>query len=245
MEDEQVSVELARLLQGEGLRVVLDAAIERVSRNEAGRVTLSLTGGDHSFDEVLVATGRKAQVPLGLEELGLELDGRGFVQINSCGRTNLPGLWAAGDVTGKFLFTHYAAYQAHHIANHIRSGSCETIPDVNVPWAIFTDPEIGHVGLTEAQARTSAGDIRIGYLDASELDWFRTTGRADGFAKVVVDARDGRLLGAHFLCANAATLVGEASLAIAHQLTARDVASTVHPYPTAGELFRWACAKAV
>lgn len=244
-EDEQVSLELTRLFETEGIRVVVDAAIESVNRDETGMVELTTAQGTHWFDEVLVAAGRSAQIPDGLAGLGLACNGRGYVEIDGCGRTNLPSLWAAGDVTGKFQFTHFAAYQAHHIAKHLEHASCEPIPETVVPWAIFTDPEVGHVGLTEEAAREQGEDISVGYLEAKDLDWFRTTDQRDGFAKVIARASDGRLLGVHLLCANAATVAGEASLAVAHGLTARDVASTIHPYPTASELFRWACARAV
>jgi dihydrolipoamide dehydrogenase len=99
--------------------------------------------------------------------------------------------------------------------------------------------------MTEQQARDAGIEVRVARLEAAELDWFRTTGQPDGFAKVVVDAKTGVLLGAHFICARGSTLVGEACLAVQHGLTARQVAETVHPYPTASELFRWVCAKAV
>lgn len=244
-EEPEISLELQRLFGFEGIRVVTGARLERVERRADGEVAIATPEGVFAFDEVLVAAGRRPVIPPGLEELGLERDARGFIAIEPCGRTSVPGVWAAGDVTGKFLFTHYAAYQAHHIARHIAEGMCEPIPDAIVPWAIFTDPEIGHAGMTEAQAKERGLAVRTGMLAARELDWFRTTGALDGFAKVVVDAETGALLGAHFLCARASTLAGEACLAIQHGLTDRQVASTIHPYPTAGELFRWACARAV
>lgn len=244
-EDAEVSLELTKLLERDGIRVETGASIQRVDRAEDGRVTVTTPRGRFEVDELLVAAGRTPQVPAGLQELGLERDRRGFIAISPCGKTNLEGLWAAGDVTGKFQFTHYAGYQAHHIAKHIESGVCEPIPDALVPWAIFTEPEIGHAGMTEQQARDAGIEVRVARLDAADLDWFRTTGNLDGFAKVIADARNGVLLGAHFICARGSTLVGEACLAIQHGLTARQVASTIHPYPTASELFRWACAKAV
>lgn len=244
-EDPEVSMELQKLLEREGMRVMAGAAIENVARKVDCSVTMVVNGSRFEFDDVLVAAGRRPQVPRGLDALGLGLDARGFIAISPCGRTNLPGLWAAGDVTGKFQFTHYASYQAHHIGKHIDSGICEPIPDTTVPWAIFTEPEIGHCGMTEDQARAAGRNIAVARLDAAELDWFRTTGQTDGFAKVIADAETGELLGAHFVCARGSTLVGEACLAIQHGVTARLVASTVHPYPTASELFRWACAKLV
>ncbi len=243
-EDPEISLELTRLLERDGVRIVTGAQISCVSR-DGGDVIVSTERGMFVFDQILVAAGRQPQIPSGLAELDLRLNPRGFIDISSCGRTNLPGLWAAGDVTGKFQFTHYAGYQAHHIGNHIMEDRCEPIPDTLVPWAIFTVPEVGHAGMTEEQARADAGDVRVVVLRAAELDWFRTTSQTDGFAKVIADAASGRLLGAHFICARGSTLVGEACLAIQHGLTARDVASTVHPYPSASELFRWACAKLV
>ncbi len=242
-EDERVSIELTKLFSRDGIRIIAGARIESVRRNEGGKVEIGTGSGTARFDEVLVAAGRKAQVPAGLEDLGLKLTERGYVDIDGCGHTNLHGLWAAGDITGKFQFTHYASYQAHHIVRHIVDETCAAIPDAVVPWAIFTDPEVGHVGLTEAEAREQhGGGIRTAVLETRELDWFRTTGNTDGFAFVIADA-GGTLLGAHFVCAQGSTLAGEASLAIAHGMTAKDVASTIHPYPTASELFRWACAK--
>jgi pyruvate/2-oxoglutarate dehydrogenase complex dihydrolipoamide dehydrogenase (E3) component len=244
-EDEEVSLELQKVFERQGMRIVAGAKLERVERSEDGRVTILEGGRRFQFDDVLVAAGRRPQVPDGLAALRLRLDKRGFIDISACGETNLPGVWAAGDITGKFQFTHYASYQAHHIARHLETGVCERIPETTVPWAIFTDPEVAHAGMTEAQAREAGYGIVVARLDAAELDWFRTTGQTDGFAKVIADARSGVLLGAHFVCARGSTLVGEACLAIQHGLTARQVASTIHPYPTASELFRWACAKLV
>ncbi|MCK6565550.1 MAG: NAD(P)/FAD-dependent oxidoreductase [Dehalococcoidia bacterium] len=243
-EDAEVSLELTMLLERDGVRIETGAAIERIDRT-GGEVTVTTRRGAFQFQDILVAAGRRPQVPDGLDELGLARDSRGFVTVADCGLTNLDGLWAAGDVTGKFQFTHFASYQAHHIARHILNQRCEPIPETLVPWAIFTEPEIGHAGMTEDQARNAHTNVRTAILHAAEFDWFRTTGRLDGFVKVIADGDTGTLLGAHFLCARGSTLVGEACLAIQHGLTARQVASTIHPYPTASELFRWACAKLV
>jgi pyruvate/2-oxoglutarate dehydrogenase complex dihydrolipoamide dehydrogenase (E3) component len=244
-EDAEVSFELTKLLERDGMRIETSAKLDRVDRAEEGHVTVETSKGRFIFDDLLVAAGRTPQVAEGLVELGLARDSRGFISISPCGKTNIDGIWAAGDVTGKFQFTHYASYQAHHIAKHIEHDVCEHIPDTTVPWAIFTVPEIGHAGPTEQQARDAGIEIRIGRLDAAEFDWFRTTSQPDGFAKVIVEAKTGILIGAHFVCARGSTLVGEACLAIQHGLTARQVAETVHPYPTASELFRWTCASAV
>ncbi len=242
-EDAEVSLELTKLFERDGIRIETGVQIERVDRAEDGTVSIVTGKGRFVVDDLLVAAGREPQVPEGLAELGVERDRRGFIAISPCGKTNVEGIWAAGDITGKFQFTHYAGYQAHHIAKHLELEVCEPIPDTLVPWAIFTDPEVGHAGMTEQEARDAGIEIRIGRLDAAELDWFRTTSQTDGFVKVVVDAKTGGIIGAHFVCARGSSLVGEACLAIQHGLTARQVAETIHPYPTASELFRWACAK--
>ena len=113
-----------------------------------------------------------------------------------------------------------------------------------VPWAIFTTPEIGHAGLTEAEAKAKFGRVRVSTFEAGSVDWFRLARQPEGFGKVICDAATGRLLGAHFFCAQGSTLAGEAALAIQSRLTARQVADCIHPYPTPSELFRWACASA-
>ena len=225
-------------LQREGIRIVTDK-IERITRKDG--IVTAFEGGRFEFDEVLSRRReRRCRRWINWPKARQE----GFVESGG-GQTNLPGLWAAGDITGKFQFTHYAGYQAHHIAKHIMNDACEVIPETTVPWAIFTEPEIGHAGLTEEQARESGAKVKVARLDAADLDWFRTTHQTDGFAKVICDEKSGVLLGAHFICARGSTIVGEACLAIQHGLTAKQVASTIHPYPTASELFRWACAKLV
>lgn len=244
-EDTEVSTEITRLFERDGISIRAGTKLEHVERAANSTVTVTTAAGDFEFDDILVAAGREPQVPAGLAELGLTTDKRGFIDISACGRTNLDGLWAAGDITGKFQFTHYASYQAHHIAAHLERDECTPIPETLVPWAIFTEPEIGHAGMTEQQAGDAGIRIKVARLNAGELDWFRTTSQLDGFVKVIANAETGVLIGAHFICARGSSLVGEACLAIQHGLTARQVASTVHPYPTASELFRWACARAV
>lgn len=242
-EEPEVSAELERILLTQGVRVETRARIERAAREEDGCVSLWSEGRRWEFDEVLVAAGRRAQLPEGLDLLGLERDERGFIKASACGETNIPGVWAAGDVTGGLQFTHYASAQGHHVARHIIAGECEPRPAPVAVWAIFTEPEVGHVGLTEAEARSSGRPVRAARLDARELDWFRAGGSTNGFAKVVADAATGQLLGAHFVCERASDLAGEAALAIQCGLAAQEVAAAVHPYPTAAELFRWACAR--
>ncbi|GAB4338344.1 MAG: mercuric reductase [Dehalococcoidia bacterium] len=242
-EDAEVSLELARALAEEGMRLETGASIERVDRLESGVVRIVAANGETTFDEVLVAAGRKPRIPEGLTGLGLATTRGGFIQIDDCGRTSLPGVWAAGDITGKFQFTHYASYQASHIRGHLAANECRPIPDAVVPWAIFTEPEVGHVGPTEEQARAQYGRVEVARLDAAHIDWFRTRRRPAGFAKVIADADSGRLIAAHIVSDRASSIIGEAALAVAHGLSAREVGDVIHPYPGANDLLRWACSQ--
>ena len=243
-EDAEVSAAVVRFLSATGIEIQDRAKIKQVAR-EGHCIVISVGRKALRFDEVLVAAGRVPELPRGAPEAGLKLDDDGFIAISACGRTNLPRVWAIGDVAGGPAFTHHATYQAHHLARHFLTGRCPGRPrELVVPWAIFTTPEIGHAGLTEEQATKKHGPVRVATLDARRMDWFRLARRPEGFAKVVCDAKTGQLLGAHFFCAQASTLAGEAALAIQMRLTARQVADCIHPYPTPSELFRWACAAA-
>ena len=244
-EDRDVAAALRRHLIASGLEVLESVSIGRVRRKD-GVVTVSVGRGVRRFDELLVAAGRAAVIPAGAVETGLKLDVDGFIAASRCGKTSLPGVWAIGDAGGGPAFTHHASYQAHHLARHLIDGRCPGRPrELLVPWAIFTTPEVGHAGMTEEDARRVHGDVRVVTFAANRVDWFRVARQSEGFAKVICDSRTGRLLGAHFFCAQASTLAGEAALAIQMRLRVKDVANTIHPYPTCSELFRWACAALV
>ena len=186
-------------------------------------------------DKVLVAVGFRANSKnLGLEEAGVKLDQRGNVVVDDKLSTNVKGIWSVGDLNGPPFLAHKASKEGE-IAAEIIAGHKSAADWLGMPAAIFTDPEIATVGLTETQAKKDGKKIRIGKFP------FAVSGRAmavletDGFVKVIVDEEDNRLLGVGIVGPEASDLISESALAIEMCAFAEDVALTVHPHPTLGE----------
>ena len=188
------------------------------------------------FDELLLAHGRRANTSgLGLHEAGVEVDERGAVRVDQRLRTTSAGIFAAGDVTGGPPFTHVAGTQGRIVVANALFHARGRFDARAVPWVTFTDPEVGRVGLTEAQARVRFGDrVRVARFDYADLDRAIAAGVAYGFAKLVAGPR-GRLVGATV----AAPVGGEAIDALAARIAAggsiADVSRQIHAYPTFAE----------
>lgn len=190
---------------------------------------------EHTFDRVLVAVGRRPNTEdLGLDKAGVDLTDRGFVKIDAELRTSNPGIFAAGDVTGPPLLAHKGSKEGL-IAAAVIAGKGDVYDVRAMPAAIFTDPEIASVGLTEAQAREKGLEVRVGTFP------FAASGRAlagretDGLVKIISDAGTDALLGCHIAGPHASELIAEAALAIEAGLSAEDLALTVHTHPTLAE----------
>ena len=188
-----------------------------------------------AFDHVLVAAGRRPRTAgIGLEAAGVELDDSGAVVVDDRLRTSAPRIFAAGDVTGRLPFTHVAAHHARVAAVNALLGTRRRV-DETIPWVTFTDPEVAHVGLTEAQARERWGDrIAVARSDYAELDRALTDGRPEGLALLVADPR-GRLVGATVAAPGAGEAIAELTVHIAAGAKIDAVSSTVHAYPTLAE----------
>lgn len=190
-------------------------------------------------DALLVATGRRPNVEgLNLEELGVRMTKTG-VDVDVRLRTSLPGVFAAGDVTGILPFTHAAAYQGRLAArNALGKGSSASYRVL--PWVIFTDPEIAHVGLTEPEARRKHGDdVRVAALPFTAVDRAVITGEPEGLIKVITKgnpvighAGGGALLGAHIIGPGAGELIHEFVLAMQVRAFSGRLAQAVHAYPS-------------
>jgi pyruvate/2-oxoglutarate dehydrogenase complex dihydrolipoamide dehydrogenase (E3) component len=167
---------------------------------------------------------------LDLERAGIEVH-EGAIRVDRNLRTSNPRVYAAGDVTGGFQFTHYAGWQGYVAArNALLPGTQEGVRS-SVPWAVFTDPEVAQAGLTEPEACRELRDIKIHRLPLERVDRAQTQGSTDGFLKLVSHA-DGKLVGATVVAPAAGETVNELSLAIDRGLTVADLASTIHVYPT-------------
>ncbi len=227
--------ELARRLLGrlrnEGVVLHTDIEIDRVSTSGDGSKTVHAGERSWTAAEIFVGAGRTPNVEgLGLEQVGVKVGPRG-VQVDDGLRTSVETIYAAGDVAGRWLFTHSAGYEAARAVRNMflpGSGGGSFV----VPWCTFTDPELAHAGLTESEARARHGEgaVRVWRQELSHSDRARADSASDGEIRIVTVK--GRVVGAHALAPNAGELIGELALAIDRKLKLTDLAAIVHVYPT-------------
>lgn len=236
-EDAELSDALRQILEDEGIRFLLGRKAVAAKRDARGR-RLKLAGPDGptrevSGDEILVATGMRPYTEgLGLENAGVEVEDDGSIRVDDRLRTTASNVWAAGDVTGKLLFTHAADYQARLVVRNMFFPFPARADYSRIPWATFTDPVLARIGLTESQARSRHGDrIRVYRQPFDDLDRAITDRAAHGLVKLVTDS-GGRLLGAHVLGSHADALIQEVAVAMRAGLKVGELSQIVHIYPT-------------
>ncbi len=235
-----------RSLTKKGGRVLKQAKAERWERSADGSVGVVVSVGGATervdADVVLVAVGmRPRSRGIGLEEVGVKLDARGFVPTDAECRTNVPGIFAVGDVSGPPMLAHKATKEGE-ICAEVIAGKASAKDWVTIPGIIFTDPEIATVGLTEAQAKEQGLEVKVGRFPFAALGRAMSIRETDGFVKVLTDKASGRVLGIHIVGPSASDLISEAALALEMVATAEDIALTVHPHPTLGEALMEAAA---
>jgi pyruvate/2-oxoglutarate dehydrogenase complex dihydrolipoamide dehydrogenase (E3) component len=230
-DDPEAAKALERVFEREGVRLVRGRAASVWHEVNAVVVT-SDDGSEARAETLLVAAGRQPNVDgLGLDRAGIAHSSRG-IPVDDRLRTNVPHIYAAGDVIGGEQFSHVAGWQAFEATrNALLPGSASGRPNP-LAWVTFTDPEVAQVGLTEASARQQLGDaVHVSRWNLSQIDRAKCDDDEDGFIKLMSDAR-GTLIGATIVAARAGEISGELSLAIAKRLTVGDVATAVHAYPT-------------
>ena len=237
--DEEVGTLAVDLLKAEGIRVVTRAQVLRCDRvdHQTISVTIEQKGisKDCAAQCVFAALGRVPNTEgLELERAGVQATDRG-ITTNEHLQTSAPNIYACGDVTSPAKFTHVAAYQARICVSNILNGDRRVNDLSTVPWSIFSEPEIAHVGLTEAQSREQGKDVRLFRVGVDSVDRFITEGKTAGFIKVAYDADD-RIIGADAIGAHAGEWIQLASLAMQGGLTAGRLAETIFIYPTYSEV---------
>ncbi|MFT3697399.1 MAG: dihydrolipoyl dehydrogenase [Kofleriaceae bacterium] len=186
-------------------------------------------------DKILLSIGRRPNSEnLGLDAAGVTLDKRGFVVADEQLRTNVPGIYAIGDLIGGVMLAHKATHEgevvAEIIAGHKAAMDVRTIPAV-----VFTDPEIASTGLTEDEAKAKGHEVKVGKFPFAALGRALSVNDTEGFAKTVIDAKTGELLGLHIVANGAGDLISEGALAIEMGAVADDLRLTIHPHPTLSE----------
>lgn len=241
-EDEEVSTELREALEAEGVSVRCGAKASRMEATANG-VRLHLDGsGALDATHLFIATGRQGNTDdLGLDTVGLEPGKRGEIEVDDRLRTKVPGLFAAGDIRGGGQFTH-TAYDDHRVLASQLLGDGSRTTERILPYAVFTEPELGRVGMTEAQAREAGHRVLVGRQQMSESGKAREIGRTRGFIKVVAEAGSRRILGAAALCDSGSEVVQLFVELMNAGATADTMLDAVHIHPTLGEAAKNAAA---
>ena len=238
-EDEEVSALLAAELKKLGVTILVNARVEKVAVGPDGVSTTLADGNTVASARVLVSIGRRFNTggktdELGLEEAGVQLGRRGEILVNERMETNVLGVYAIGDVTGKAMLAHVASAQGKVAVRNILGRPATMSYDV-IPAGIFTFPEVGRVGLTEQEARQRGMEIRIGKFRPIGLGKAHASGETSGLMKIVTEAKTGRIVGVHLVGSHAADLIHEAAVAMQMGATAATLAETIHAHPTMPE----------
>lgn len=237
--DPELTAVVERKLTKLGARVYKSAKALGYEKDKEGSVAvkIELEAGKYDTvvtDCVLVAVGMRPNgANLGLEEIGVKVE-RGFVPTDSVGRTNVPSVYAIGDVSGVPMLAHKATKEGEVVAEVI-AGHKAAKDWVSIPAAVFTDPEIAVAGLTEQQAKDKGIDVRVGKFPFAALGRAMAVSETEGFFKVVADRKTHEVLGVHIVGAEASDLISEGALALEMHAFLEDIGLTIHPHPTLGE----------
>ncbi len=239
-EDEDVSQALAEIFREDGIRVLTETTVERVAPGKGGVVRVGVAGvaGTETLEatHLLVAAGRVPNTDLlDVGSAGIRTDARGFIEVNDRLETNVPGVYALGDINGGPPFTH-VAYDDYRIMEriHLEGGEASRSGRV-VPYTLFTDPELGRIGLTEAEARERGHDVRVAKLPMSRVARAIESGETRGFMKAIVDGSTDRILGASILGVQGGEVATALQLAMMGELPYTALRDAIFSHPTMAE----------
>jgi len=240
-EDSEISEQLKKNMIKRGIEIFTESTLESVKKQgEKHSGVLKTTQGKKEvlFDKMLVSIGRKPNSQdLGLEKAGVETDEKGWVKVNLRMQTTSPNIYAAGDITGRYLLAHVASMEGE-IAAENAMGENSRINYRAVPRFICSMPELAAVGLTEEQARKKGYRIKVGKYPFMANGKSIILGEREGMVKIVCDAETEEILGLHILGPQATDLILEGTLAINQESTIKEIIDTIHPHPTLGEALR-------
>ncbi len=247
VEDEEVSKQFTRSFKKAGIKVMTNASVESVDTSGEGvKATVKTKKGEEILeaDIVLSAVGIKTNIEnIGLEELGIATD-RDKIVVNDWYQTNIPGVYAIGDVVAGPALAHVATAEGITCVEKIAGLHVEPIDYGNIPGCTYASPEIASVGMTEQQAKDAGYELKIGKFPFSASGKASAAGTKDGFVKVIFDAKYGEWLGCHMIGAGVTDMIAEAVLGRKLETTGHEVLKTVHPHPTMSEAVMEAVADA-
>lgn len=241
LEDEEISAELEKALEKQGINSMTGSKVDSVQVDgSTAKVTVSGEAGETEIecDKVLVAVGAQGNVEgIGLKELGVETE-RGFITIDDSMATNVPGVYAIGDVTGKLLLAHVASAQGVMAVETIAGLEPMKLDYDLMPKATYCRPQVASFGLTEAQATERGYTVKAGKFPLIASGKALALDETEGMIKLVVDAELGDVLGAHMIGTEVTELLGEVSLARMLESTTKELGWLVHPHPTISETLK-------
>ncbi len=240
LEDEEVSKELEKAFKKRDIDILTGHKVQSVQTTEKG-VQVKVSNGEAEktleAEQALVAIGFKPNsADLGLEAAGVEVDERGFIKVDERMATNVPGIWAIGDVTGQLLLAHVASAMGIVCAENIAGVETVTLDYRMMPRATFCQPQVASFGLTEAQAKEEGYEIKVGRFPFQPNGKALGLGDYAGWVKIIADAKYGEILGAHMIGPEVSELLPELTLAHNLELTAQEIARNVHIHPTLSEV---------
>jgi pyruvate/2-oxoglutarate dehydrogenase complex dihydrolipoamide dehydrogenase (E3) component len=241
-EDDEVGELVAAMFEQKGIKIATNIKVVEINSDKKYKtITVEKNGRKHNIksEQVLIATGKVGNVELGLDKAKVKFDRRG-VKVNSLLRTSNPRIYAAGDVVGPYLFTHTGEYQSQiavHNAFHRRNR--HRVDYSAVPRVTYINPEVAAVGTNEKELKQLKIPYRIGEVPLSIIGRANTSGDDTGFAKIITDT-GGRVIGGAVVGPRAGEIIHELGLAIHVGASARDIASTIHAYPTFSEVLMYA-----
>lgn len=248
LEDEEVSKQVGRSFKKAGIDVLVKSTVESIDTSgELLKISIRNKKGEletYEAEMVLSAVGIAPNVEnIGLEETGVELE-KGKIKVDDYYRTNVEGVYAIGDIVHGPALAHVASAEAICCVEHIAGLKPEPIDYTNIPGCTYTTPEVASVGLSEAKAIESGKEIKIGKFPFTASGKASAAGANEGFVKLIFDAQDNTLLGAHLVGANVTEMIAELVVVRKKGITGHDLINTIHPHPTMSEAVMEAAANA-
>jgi len=248
IEDEEVSIALEKNFKKRGIEILTSATVEKAEiKNNKVNVTVNVNGEKKilNAEKVLNAIGVVGNVEgIGLEKLGIQIE-QNTIKVNKeTYETNVPGVFAIGDVIGPPWLAHVASAEGIHCVEHLKGIQNPPVDYENVPGCTFCQPQVASVGLTEAKAKERGYEIKVGKFPFMASGKAFAAGEREGFVKIIFDAKYGEILGAHILGNEATELIAEVTLARSLEATAESIIKTIHAHPTLSESIMEATAQA-
>lgn len=237
--EKQMTQLVKKGLKNKGATIVTEAMAKGVEETKDGvKVTYEAGGKEETVeaDYVLVTVGRRPNTSeIGLEQVGIELNDRGLVNVDNQCRTNVDNIYAIGDIVAGPPLAHKASYEGKIAAEAI-SGEKSEVDYIGIPAVAFTEPELASVGLTEKEAKDAGYDVKVGKFPFAANGRALSLNSTDGFLKLITRKEDGLVIGGQIAGPNASDMISEIGLAIEAGMTAEDIALTIHAHPTLGEI---------